>query len=49
MEKKRGVRDANGEGSKLVSRDLRRDLVVVQSEFGVGYDGGFWQTVMVCQ
>ena len=23
----------------MVSRDLRRDLVSVQSEFGVGYDG----------
>ena len=46
---KRGVRDANGEGRDLVSKDLRRDLDAVQSEFGFGYDGGYWQTVMVCQ
>ena len=45
LETKRGARDANGEGRELVSKDLD----AVQSEFGVGYDGGYWQTVMVCQ
>ena len=49
LETKRGAMDANGEGRELVSRDLRRDLVAVQSKFGFGYDGGYWQTVMVCQ
>ena len=49
LETKRGVRDANGEGRELVSKDMRRSLDAVQSEFGVEYDGGYWQTVMVCQ
>ena len=34
-----------GEGRELVSKDLRRDLDAVQSEFGVGYDRGHWQAV----
>ena len=35
LEKKRGVRDADGEGIQLVSKDIRQDLDAVQSEFGV--------------
>ena len=57
---KGGVRDANGEGRELVSKDLKPNLDAVQSEFGVGYDRvictpyglpikGYWQTVTVCQ
>ena len=41
LETRRGVRDAGGEGREFVSKDLRRDLDAVQSEFGVGYDGGY--------
>ena len=43
-----GVGDANGEDRELVSKDPRptseamiRDFDAVQSEFGVGYGGGY--------
>ena len=50
LETKRGVRDASGEGRYLVSKDLMPDIHEVQSKFGVGYDGDYWQAVvMVCQ
>ena len=49
LETYRGVRDANGEGRELVSKDLRRDLDAVQSEIRVGYDAGYWKADMVCQ
>ena len=46
---KRGERNANGEGGESVSKDLRQGLDAVQSEIRVGYDGGYWKAVMVCQ
>ena len=33
----------------MVSKDLRQGLDAVQSEIRVGYDGGYWKAVMVCQ
>ena len=33
----------------MVSKDLRQGLDAVQSEIRVGYDGGYYKAVMVCQ